>query len=165
MFWIAGEDHDIDEINHIFTIEQGEVKKRGYSERSNRKTMASETILNREATLSFIETVFKDYGETEYTANLLRDLKEALNQSDTFTSFFAYVMNDLFKAHGLLMLDAAYPLFRQFESENFMTLIEHSEKIAVVVAKKEQALHEAGYGTPIQTNAEAAHLFYLLNNL
>ena len=45
MFWIAGEDHDLEEINHTYTIVDAEPKKRGYSERSKRKTMASTTAV------------------------------------------------------------------------------------------------------------------------
>lgn len=161
LFWIAGEDHDLDEINHTFTIKQGEAKKRGYSGRSKLKTMASATVLNREATWTFIETVFKDYGETAFTAGLLKDLKTALEKSVTFTEFFTVLINDLFKAHGLLMIDAAYPLFRQYESSNFVELIQLSQEIAHVVTVKEAALEEAGYGTPIGASKDAANLFYV----
>lgn len=161
LFWIAGEDHDIEEINHTFTIQQSEVKKRGYGERSKRKTMASTTELNREATWEFIKNVFKDYGETAYTAALLNDLRKALDHSKTFTDFFTYLMNDLFKAHGLLMIDAAYPLFRQYESAHFAKLIKQSTRIAEVVTAKEEAFAKAGYGNPICANIDAANLFYV----
>jgi len=76
LFWVAGEDHDLDEINHTYTISQSVVKKRGYGERSKVKTMASATNLQHEATWSFIENVFKDFGESAFTAKLLEQLKE-----------------------------------------------------------------------------------------
>ena len=163
LFWIAGEDHDLDEINHIFTIQQAKVKKRGYSERSTLKTMASATQLDYQAVWVFIETVFKDYGETAYTALLLQDVRDVLEQSTTFTDFFAVCMNKLFQSHGLLMIDAADPLFRQYESHNFVRMIEQAEQIAEVVTAKEAQLAEAGYGTPIDAKENAANLFYVKN--
>lgn len=161
IFWIAGEDHDLDEINHTYTICETAVKKRAYSERSKRKTMASTTTLNREAMTQFINSVIKDYGETAYTEEIRNDLQEALTESDTFTDFFARLMNRLFKKEGLLMIDAANPIFRQYESQFFTHIIRNNEEIAQAVTLQEQAFDRAGYGTPIFSTIEAANLFYV----
>ncbi|RHW39743.1 bacillithiol biosynthesis cysteine-adding enzyme BshC [Lysinibacillus yapensis] len=161
IFWIAGEDHDLDEINHTYTIAEGTIKKRVYSERSKLKTMASETKIVKEELQNLIQTVFQDFGETEYTQELYQRCIEQLNQSETFTDFFARLMNELFKNEGLLMIDAAFVPFRQFESDFFVKMIECNEQISSVVAKKELALQEAGYGTPINASENNANLFYV----
>lgn len=161
LFWIAGEDHDLEEINHIFTTKEGQIKKRGYSERSKHKTTASSTPLQKDAAWTFIEAVFKDYGETEFSANLLKQLKSALEQSKTFTDFFVYCMNHFFAHYGLLMLDAAYKPFRQLQSPYFEKMIKRSEEIAKAVVEKEVALYESGYGQPIEAKEDAANLFYV----
>jgi len=70
-------------------------------------------------------------------------------------------MNDIFKSHGLLMIDAAYPLFRQMESESFIKLIHYSSRIAEVVIAKEAAFERVGYGKPIEAKEDAANLFYV----
>ncbi|MFJ7950419.1 bacillithiol biosynthesis cysteine-adding enzyme BshC [Lysinibacillus sp. NPDC096418] len=161
VFWIAGEDHDLEEINHTFTIRGMDVKKRAYGERSKRKTMASTTALNKEAMTQFINTVVKDFGETAYTEELRKNLLEALTESDTFTDFFARLMNQLFKEEGLLMIDAADTKFRQYESRNFAHIIRNNAEIAQVVTQQEQAFDRAGYGTPIFATNDAANLFYV----
>ena len=159
LFWIAGEDHDIEEINHTYTVVKSEVKKRGYSERSKRKTMASTTALNKEAMESFVRTVFADYGETAYTARLLASVLEAIQKSETFTQFFTALMNDLFKTHGLLMIDAADSSFRAMQSDYFEQIILHTEEIAAHVVATEQKFAQAGFGTPIEATANNANLF------
>lgn len=161
VFWIAGEDHDLEEINHTYTIRGTDVKKRAYGERSKRKTMASTTTLNQEVMTQFMNTVVKDFGETAYTEDLRKHLQGALTESATFTDFFARLMNQLFKKEGLLMIDAADMKFRQYESQNFTQLIRHSEEIAQAVTAQEQAFDRAGYGTPIFSTSEAANLFYV----
>ncbi|MER1984658.1 MAG: bacillithiol biosynthesis cysteine-adding enzyme BshC [Solibacillus sp.] len=161
MFWIAGEDHDLEEINHTYTIADAQVKKRGYSERSRRKTMASTTKLNKEAMAQFVQTVFYDFGETAYTESLLQNVLAHLEKSETFTDFFTALMNDLFKNHGLLMIDAADPAFRAYERAYFMKIITHSETIARVVVAQEEKLAAAGYGTPIEASTHNANLFYV----
>lgn len=161
MFWIAGEDHDIEEINHTFTMANGEIKKRGYSERSKLKKMASTTQLNGEALEQFIVNVFKDFGETEYTERLLKNVLKTAKKSKTFTDFFTFLMNDLFKNHGLLMLDAAFEPFRNYEKTYFAKLIDQNEEIALRVVAQEQMLAKAGYTMPIAATEQNANLFYI----
>lgn len=161
VFWIAGEDHDLEEINHTYTICETNVKKRAYGERTKRKTMASTTTLNQEAMTQFIHSIVKDFGETAYTEDLKKHLQEALTESDTFTDFFARLLNQLFKKEGLLMIDAADPNFRKYESQNFTHIIRNNEEIAQAVTVQEQAFDHAGYGTPIFSTSEAANLFYV----
>ncbi|MFC7685516.1 bacillithiol biosynthesis cysteine-adding enzyme BshC [Ureibacillus sp. GCM10028918] len=161
IFWIAGEDHDLDEINHTFTVDSGTIKKRVYSERSKLKTMASTTNIQKEKLKSLIGTIFKDYGETEYTQTLYKSCINQLEQSQTFTDFFARLMNELFKTEGLLMIDAAFEPFRKLESDFFVKIIELNEEIAKVVVEKEQLLDREGFGSPIDASEENANLFYV----
>ncbi|MBD8035536.1 bacillithiol biosynthesis cysteine-adding enzyme BshC [Solibacillus sp. A46] len=161
MFWIAGEDHDIEEINHTYTMVNGELKKRGYSERSKLKKMASTTELNGEALEQFIVNVFKDFGETQYTEDLLKNVLRHANDSKTFTDFFTLLMNDLFEKHGLLMLDATFEPFRQYEKMYFAQLVEQNEQIAKGVFAQEQKLAQAGYPKPIEATVQNANLFYI----
>ncbi|MGE7948262.1 bacillithiol biosynthesis cysteine-adding enzyme BshC [Lysinibacillus sp. NPDC093688] len=161
VFWIAGEDHDLEEINHTYTVRGVDIKKRAYGERSRRKTMASETRINKESMTQLINTIVKDMGETEFTEMLVKQLVDTLNKSDTFTDFFAQLMNHLFKDEGLLMIDAADFKFRQYESRNFTRIIHKNEEIARVVTEREVELERAGYGKPILATNEAANLFYV----
>ena len=161
IFWIAGEDHDLEEINHTYTAVNGDVQKRSYSKRSNKKTMASALEIDQEMMEQLIVTVFKDFGETAYTETLFHEVLEVSSNSKTFTDFFANLMNRLFAKYGLLMIDAAYEPFRKFESEYFIRLIEHNEEIASVVVAQEQALERAGYGKPIDASMHNANLFYI----
>lgn len=161
VFWIAGEDHDLEEINHTYTVHGVDIKKRAYGERSRRKTMASETRINKESMTQLINTIVKDMGETEFTEMLIKQLVDTLDKSDTFTDFFAQLMNHLFKDEGLLLIDAADFKFRQYESGNFTRIIHKNEEIARVVTEKEAELEHAGYGQPILATNEAANLFYV----
>lgn len=161
VFWIAGEDHDLEEINHTYTVHGELLKKRAYGERSRRKTMASATALNKESMTQLINTIIRDIGETEYTETLIKQLIDALNNSETFTDFFACLMNQLFKEEGLILIDAANFQFRQFEHKYFAQIIQSNEEIARVVTEKEQELERAGYGKPILATYEAANLFYV----
>ncbi|MGE7917761.1 bacillithiol biosynthesis cysteine-adding enzyme BshC [Viridibacillus sp. NPDC093762] len=161
VFWIAGEDHDIDEINHTFTLLNGRLQKHIHPDRSKKKTMASTTTLDIGDTRKFIKNVFQQYGETAYTEDLLAKIDTFLVKSHTYTDFFAQLMHWFFKEEGLLLLDAADPKLRTYEAPYFERLVNHSEEIAAVVSYREALLADNGYGTPIGATKENANLFYV----
>lgn len=161
IFWIAGEDHDLEEINHTFTISNGNLKKQVYEKRSPKKTMASATKIQKDELINLVETIFNDYGETEYTQDLFKFVLQQIEQSDTFSDLFARIMNHLFKNEGLLLIDAAFPPFRKFETSFFVKMIEQNEEISKAVVEKEKLLDKEGYGTPISATTENANLFYV----
>lgn len=162
IFWIAGEDHDLHEINHTFTTVNGEVKKRIFPTR-NAKTMASYTPFNKEEMKDFVKGIFQDYGETSYSFDLIQSINKEIDESETFTQFFSRLFNGFFKEEGLLLIDAAYTPFRQLESGFFKKLIEQNDEIAQVVYEKESLFEKLGYGTPINAVRENANLFYVKN--
>lgn len=161
LFWIAGEDHDIEEINHTYTIVEQQLRKRVYSKRSNKKLTATETIYDKQEMTRTIRQIFADFGETTYTESLLAGVLNHVEKENTFTGFFTALMNELFGAYGLLMIDAANPAFRAFEKEYFVKIIEQSEAISKVVVAKEADLQNAGYGRPIEASLNNVNLFYV----
>lgn len=161
LFWIAGEDHDLEEINHTFTIVNGEIKKQVYSQRSRKKTMASTTIIDKDEMKKLVDTIFKEFGETDNSKTLYQSVLRQIDQSETFTDFFARLMNSLFKEEGLLMIDAAYEPFRKYEASFFKKLIHYNEEIASAVVAKEQKFCAEKYGNPICATKENANLFYI----
>lgn len=161
VFWVAGEDHDLEEINHTFTEQDGRPVKRQYPERFVLKKMASHTDYDGDQMADYIRLVFRDYEETAYTKELLEEVLYSAKQEHSFTGFFVRLMNDLFRNHGLLFMDSADKSLRMLESEYFKKLIIESETIADKVVHKERLFTEQGFGTPIQASEDAAHLFYV----
>ncbi|WP_342469962.1 bacillithiol biosynthesis cysteine-adding enzyme BshC [Ureibacillus sp. FSL K6-3587] len=161
IFWIAGEDHDILEINHTFTIAEGVPKKRIYGTAPRHKTIASETRFDHAEMKAFIDEIFKDYGETEHTRGIYQSVLHHMNESETFTDFFSRLLNELFQEEGLLMIDSAFPPFRHYQSAFFQQIIQKNEAISAAVVEKERLFDKNGYGTPISAAEENANLFYV----
>lgn len=161
VFWVAGEDHDIEEINHIYTEQDGRPVKQQYPERYVLKSMASDTEYDAEQMAAYIRMVFRDYEETAYTKDLLEDVLHSAEQEHTFTNFFVRLMNNLFKKHGLLFIDSADKTLRKLESGYFKKLIKEAKTIAEKITMKERLFDKEGFGSPIQAAENAAHLFYV----
>lgn len=161
VFWIAGEDHDINEINHTFTLGDGRAVKQQFTQKYILKEMASDTFYDADEMGVFIRKIFKEYGETAYTQGLLQDVLDTVEGQRTFTGFFTALMNGLFREYGLLLIDAASKELRRLESPYFSQMIENAEKMAASVHAAEQKLHEKGFPKPIEAEEHDANLFYV----
>lgn len=161
LFWIAGEDHDIDEINHTYTMKDGRVVKQIFGESTRVKKMASETVFDKEEMKAYVQGIFKDYGETTYTLELLEQVLAPIETSETFTQYFTALLQQLFKHEGLLMVDAAYEPLRKLEASYFKKIILNNEDIAHSVVEREEALVAQGFNAPLQAVKANANLFYV----
>ena len=122
VFWVAGEDHDLNEINHVYTESSNGTTKHKYPEKFILKLMASDAKYSREEMTAFIEGVFRQFGETEHTRSLLIEVLSAVETEETFTGFFVRLMNGLFQEQGLLFIDSAYKPLREIEKEPFHSI-------------------------------------------
>lgn len=161
VFWIAGEDHDLNEINHVYTKTAGKATKQQYDEKFVFKLMASEATYSQEKMISFIEGVFQQFGEADYTKSLKESVLEAVKSETTFTTFFVKLMNGLFKEKGLLFIDSAYRPLRELETKYFKKLISEAERLSELIVRREDLFEATGFDRPIQAQLNAANLFYV----
>ena len=80
VFWIAGEDHDVAEVNHIYVMKDGKPTKKTYPSYQPSKTMVTDIELDAERMNQWFEEIVETYGETNYTNQLLDKMKAILQQ-------------------------------------------------------------------------------------
>ncbi|WP_421384454.1 bacillithiol biosynthesis cysteine-adding enzyme BshC [Bacillus salacetis] len=163
VFWIAGEDHDYQEINHVFTEHEGRLEKTGYPERSTDKRMASEFIYDKETMRKWVHQVIHHFGETEFTKDIMIDLEDAINRSGSIVEFFSSIIMSLFKDYGLLLIDSAYPPLRMLEKPFFLHLMEGSNTITSKVQNQQEIISHDGFPLTIEMKENAANLFLTVN--
>jgi bacillithiol synthase len=161
VFWVAGEDHDLNEINHVYTEMEGRATKHQYRENFVLKLMASDAEYDKQLMASLVKGIFGRFGETAYTKDLLDEVLDAIELEETFTQFFVRLMNGLFKDEGLLFIDSASKQLRELEKSYFALLIEESAQLAEEISNKEELFTEKGFGSPLGAESDAANLFYI----
>lgn len=162
LFWIAGEDHDLAEINHIYTMKHGKPAKNSYPLYHPFKTMATDIGIDAGTAESWIREIFETYGETEFTNRLIADLCAEAARSESLVDFFARLIHSWFHKYGLLLLDAGDPELRRVESDYFTRFISCSEKIAESVLAQQSLMGKAGYRRMIEMEPASANLFYYM---
>ncbi|WLV25674.1 bacillithiol biosynthesis cysteine-adding enzyme BshC [Aciduricibacillus chroicocephali] len=158
IFWIAGEDHDFDEINHVFMPVEGKMEKIKLAQKPDKKSV-SKVAINAEKSRDFLDAVFATLEETEWTKEWYRICMEILEQSDSYVDFFARLIFSIFEEEGVILLDSADPDIRRLESRHFVKMIEKQQNIAASVVRSQSELASKGYHVPLEPAFTDGNLF------
>lgn len=160
VFWVAGEDHDVDEINFVYTSgEKGPVKQK-LSLHNVKKAAAKRIPLDQEKTETWLRDVFSTYEESAYTNDLLDQLLRCLRKSQTFTDFFEWIVCDLFEEDGLLLLNSGDLGVKPLERALFKHIVETNDAVTTRLNESQAAMKRAGYQPIIEAGDNQANLFY-----
>ncbi|WP_099157985.1 bacillithiol biosynthesis cysteine-adding enzyme BshC [Virgibacillus ndiopensis] len=163
VFWIAGEDHDFDEINHIFLPEVPKMKKYKLLQRVLEKKSVGHIPKDDIYASQWIDSIFEQLQETQYTRHLLVTIEDCLDKSDNYVDFFARLIFRLFDDEGVVLVDSSNPEIRKLESDYFVNLLELQPEISKGVYHYEQQIKQLGYAISLDVEENDAHIFYHKN--
>ncbi len=160
VFWIAGEDHDYDEINHIYSSKDTKLYKHTSPQQLYLKKSISSVRIEKEKTAEWIKHAFHDLRETEHTKFLYECIQLCLQKSTSYVDFFARLIFMLFPNQGIVLIDSAHPDVRKLERKAFKQLIYRQSEISSSVYNAVQKLQQKGYALSLEAEIDDAHLFY-----
>ncbi len=160
VFWIAGEDHDFDEINHVNVRKETGFKKQTIQHLPEFKKSVSQIDLDSELTKKWLTDIFLELEESTHSKIIYEELLSLLKGSKTYVDFFARLINKLFPETGLVLVDSADSSLRSIETKYFIKLIEHQKPIARTVSRTIKSLQEKDYSVSLETEENEGHLFY-----
>jgi len=160
VFWIAGEDHDYQEVNHVYAQRGNTIEKMTYPEKVHDKRMVSDIGINKEICLKWANDVIETFGETAFTNELLGKMEEIIGKSASFVDFFAHLIMYFFEDTGLLLIDSGDEKVRKLEKEFFIKQIQHAQEITKLVIGQQADLKNKGFMNAIEISSQAANLFY-----
>jgi bacillithiol biosynthesis cysteine-adding enzyme BshC len=161
VFWLASDDHDLAEIDHILLLDKDhrleEVRCPMPSLES--KIPASAMILPPEIEdcLQRLENLTRD---TEFKAGILARLRDAYRPGRSMVEAFGYWMTGLFASSGLIFIDAADPKLRLLGKEVFRREIAEDSPSTQAALETSQKLRQAGYGEQIHLHERILNVFY-----
>jgi bacillithiol biosynthesis cysteine-adding enzyme BshC len=159
VFWLATEDHDLAEVNHVSLFAADGTPER--------LTTTSHGITDAPVgTVQFgseVETV------VERAANLLGDsevatwLRESYRPGETLGSSFARLFVRLFAYWGLILLDPSDREFHELAKPLFLAAIERAPELDEALLTRGKALEAAGYHQQVKVTAASTLLFEVRN--
>ncbi|AST92152.1 MULTISPECIES: bacillithiol biosynthesis cysteine-adding enzyme BshC [Sutcliffiella] len=159
LFWIAGEDHDFLEINHVFVQELNRLKKKSFHDPLAGKKMVSDLIIDKQAMNIWVQDVFHRFGESEHTKELVASLESYINQSESYVDFFSFIVSDLFQSQGLVLMNAADSKVREMESSYFTLLMKKNREITNAVLQTQKELSSLNYSETLDIPSTAMNMF------
>ena len=163
VFWIAGEDHDFAEINHIFLSEIPKMKKFKLLQQVMDKSSVSHIPIDEKYSNQWIDQLFEQLKETQYTKELYDAITKCLEKSKTYVDFFARIIFQLYQEEGLVLIDSAHQEVRQLESNHFLQMIENQPAISEGVYAAAMQVKQEGYTISLDVAEQDGHLFYHVN--
>lgn len=164
LFWIAGEDHDYLEVNHVYTPRaEGTLLDKltltSSEDDMSQKKSLSHRQLPKQEVQEWLNQFFEQQHETEFTTELRKDINESLSNSTTFVDFFANIVNHVFSRYGLLMIDSGDKEFRGLQSHIFIQIIENYDLIDKEVRDSIERVKVAEFTPQVQVGEHPALLF------
>jgi bacillithiol biosynthesis cysteine-adding enzyme BshC len=162
IFWLASDDHDLAEIDHVALLDKDSRLKevRCRMPLSEGKIPASNLILPSDV-LDCLQQLNVLTPDTEFKSEIIGELRDAYEPGRSFVDAFARWMTRLFKSAGLIFIDASHPRLREMGSDVFCHEIADQSPSTRRAIAASQMLRQAGYATQIPLHVGILNIFYL----
>lgn len=154
VFWMATEDHDFEEINHIHLFGQ----KIAWEKEGQTNKIVGEIIpKNFEP---FIDQISEKFRE-DHLKSIIQRFGEAYTESKSLATATRWIMNELFGDYGLIIIDGNDPVLKQ----QFKPIVKKEIQEGFVAKKVKEtnlSLENAGYHQ--QVFVRDCNLFYIDEN-
>ncbi|MCM3784437.1 bacillithiol biosynthesis cysteine-adding enzyme BshC [Neobacillus mesonae] len=163
VFWIAGEDHDWDEVDHTYLMSSDlEVTKIKMPGKYEGRSSVSDVTVDREHWMSAIEQLEGLLPDSEYKPGLIASIKEAVQDEHlSLSDVFAKMVGQLFGTYGLVLMDSADPNLRKLEMPVFERIIEDNDKLEECYHDSASRVVTSGFTMQAEVAAGGANLFYI----
>ncbi|MDE3057256.1 MAG: bacillithiol biosynthesis cysteine-adding enzyme BshC [Bacteroidota bacterium] len=146
VFWVEGEDHDFEEVNHTFIISStNQIAKIEYlpeGKLPERNLGAVGNIIFDQFIDLTLAALEGNLQETEFKPGLVSEMKAHYKSGTTFSKAFLGLMNRYVEDSGIVFLNPMHPEFKQLLKPVFQKEISSITKISRRVIDKSAELEE-----------------------
>ncbi|UHA74135.1 bacillithiol biosynthesis cysteine-adding enzyme BshC [Paenibacillus sp. 481] len=160
VFWIAGEDHDYDEVNHAYLLSAEPALQRVRLEKPTELRAPVSRIKLTESDWEQVLTAAEEWlPATEFKPDLMERMRQTARRSTSLTDAFAHMLSDWFGPYGLVLLDSDDPALRRLEKPMFQSLIQGNECLEQALLASEQDIAAQGFAIQAERGRNSANLF------
>ena len=161
VFWLASDDHDVAEIDHIVLLDKDNRPQeiRCAMPSGELKMPASALILPPGISDCFRQ--LEDLTQpSEFKADIIAALSEDYRPGRGWVEAFARWMMGLFRSRGLIFIDASDPRLKALGGEVFYREIAEGSPSTSPALAASRRLREAGYESQVRLHEGILNIFY-----
>ena len=156
IFWLATEDHDFAEINHITFPSRKELRKLVYTRTPPNPVPVGGVVLDET-----IEPLMEQAWELLGASDAMDALVDAYKPGRTFGQAFGEFYARAFAGQGLLVLDAAGREVHRLGAPVLRAAIERADELHNALLERNNALEAAGYHAQVAVAPQSSLLFLI----
>lgn len=156
VFWLAAEDHDFAEIDHVTFPAGRELTTLSYESAPLAAIPAGRIVLHESIT-ELAERAAEIFGPSEATDMLLAAYRPGRTFAQAFADFYAKI----FAAQGLLVVDAAGREFHRLGAPVLRAGIERADEFHAALTERSRKLEAAGYHSQVLVAPQSSLLFLM----
>ena len=161
VFWLASEDHDLAEIDHVAVVDKEnrlEEIRCGIPS-PEAKIPASKILLPAEISeaIGRLQDLTLD---SEFKTEIIEHLSDAYRPGRSFVEAFAVWMTRLFTPHGLIFIDAGHPGLKEIGKDVFRREIAEDSPATGTALAASDRLSQGGYEEQVHLHPGILNIFF-----
>ena len=157
VFWLATEDHDLAEVNHVTLLDgEGRLHDMAVSSRGGEDAPVGTVRLGAE-----IESVVEAAAQILGGSEAAQFLRQSYRPGETLGSAFARLFSLLFRDSGIVLLDASDPELHRIAEPVYRGAALASADLSGDLMRRSKALESAGYHAQVKVTPSSTLLFQM----
>src|SRR5699024_71207 len=161
VFWIAGEDHDFEEVNHTHIYDHDHRRRQKISYKPNLTVPMSLGFYKYDKTemKNVLDRIIAGCGDSGFLKEKKRLVAEMIETNDYWTELFHALVHDAFKEDGLIIFNAHTRGIRELEVPMFEQMIQNHSDIDRAFRHGQEVFNRTAELHPMIETDSNVHLF------
>jgi bacillithiol synthase len=159
VFWMATEDHDVDEVRHTTWFHDGRASRFELPLPSDPGKPVGRVALGAASADAVREA--SDTLEGQGSSRLAHILRDSYSPAETYGSAFAKMFARTFAGRGLILLDPLDAGLHRIAAPLYERAAAHRDALNNALLRRGKDLENAGFGTQVKVTAKSTLLFYM----
>jgi bacillithiol biosynthesis cysteine-adding enzyme BshC len=165
VFWMASEDHDLDEVNQVLLLTH-DFQLAPFTAKTAGVAGAPVAHLRfAEGTNEIVAEAAKLLGESLAADYLRASYAEGETFSNAFAKLYTRIFSGSGREHGLIFLDPADPELHRIAAPLFLEALQRSAELDQAMLQRNQQLRDGGYHEQVKVTGESTPLFVLVDGV
>ncbi|HTV04779.1 MAG TPA: bacillithiol biosynthesis cysteine-adding enzyme BshC [Acidobacteriaceae bacterium] len=159
IFWLATEDHDLEEADHVTLPERHVLRRLRLEHRPEDAGKPVGQVKLREGIRALVDEAAEMLGPSE----VLDAIEAAYRPETTYAEAFGRLLTTVFAGQGLIVIDAAGREFHRLGDPVLKAAIERAAELEDLLLERTKLLEERGYEAQVLV-AKSGSLLFLIDD-